>query len=72
MVGDFLREAAVLVLIFATLEKIFRSGLSVGQIIVRSLIIVTISGILFFWGVKLEERSDEKAAEPEMEDENNE
>jgi hypothetical protein len=57
MGSEFLREASVLVLIFAMLDKVIRPNLGIWGVTWRTAIILSISGIMYSWGVKLEERN---------------
>jgi hypothetical protein len=68
MGGEFLREASVLVLIFATLDKVIRPNLGIWGVTWRTAIILLTSGIMYFWGVRLEERNTDTAGKEENDD----
>ena len=55
MGSEFLRDAAVLVIIFATLDKVIKPGLGTWQIVWRVAVILGISGLLYVLGVLAEE-----------------
>jgi hypothetical protein len=55
MVGEFCREAAVLTLIFALLDKVLREGQSWFAIVWKTAIILACSAALFLVGVAMEE-----------------
>jgi hypothetical protein len=57
MGSEFLREAAVLVIIFATLDKVIRHDLGWFEVTWRTLLILLVSALLYFLGVKLQEKS---------------
>ena len=51
MGSEYLREASVLVLIFATLDKVIRPGLGTLTIVARSVLIAGISLVLYLLGM---------------------
>ena len=55
MVGEFCREAAVLTLIFALLDKVLRGGQSWFDIVWKTAIILIFSAGFFLVGVMMEE-----------------
>jgi len=56
MGSEYLREASVLVLIFATLDKVIRPGLDTLTIVARSVLIAVISLVLYLLGMLLGEK----------------
>jgi len=50
MGSEYLRDASVLVLIFATLDKVIRPGLDTWTIVLRSALIAMISLVLYLLG----------------------
>jgi len=66
MASEFLRDAGVLTLVFAMLDKVVvHPWRGVWWTIGATLLIFFISGALFLWGVRLEERQQIAAEEVE-------
>ena len=55
MVSEFLRDAAVFVLVFALLDKVVGKGHALWWNVAVTAIIVAISAGLLFWGIRVEE-----------------
>jgi len=75
MLSEFLREAAVLVLVFALLDKVVGRGHGLGWNVGVTALIIVISAALFWWGMTVEERqaiipAPEQEEEVEDEDDN--
>jgi hypothetical protein len=63
MGSEFLWEAAVLVIIFATLDKVIGHDLGWFEVTWRTLIILIVSGLPYLWGVKLQEKDNGSAGD---------